>query len=160
MNLYEISTKAREISFALETGELTPELENELIINQTDLQNKATNYGYVIKSFEDDIEAIDNEMKRLKALKDAKTKAIDRLKSSVLDALHLYRIENIKTPTLSLSIRRSESVEVDSLESLPDYLKNEKVTVTPDKVAIKNAIKKGENISGARIVENFNLQIK
>ena len=32
--------------------------------------------------------------------------------------------------------------------------------VTADKVAIKEAIKRGENVIGARIIENFNLQIK
>lgn len=159
MNIYQISEKAREISLALETGELTPEMENELLINQNDLQSKATDYGYVIKSMQDDCEAIDNEIKRLKAIKDIKGRVIDRMKYTILNALQIYQIESVKTPTIKISIRRSESVEVDSMEQLDARYFNEKLTVTPDKIAIKKAIKAGENITGARISENFNLQI-
>jgi hypothetical protein len=36
----------------------------------------------------------------------------------------------------------------------------EKTTYAPDKTMIKNAIKSGENIIGATIKENQNLQIK
>jgi hypothetical protein len=57
-------------------------------------------------------------------------------------------------------LRRSEAVEVDVLEALPSEFLNIKNVVTADKVAIKDAIKRGENITGARIIENFNLQIK
>lgn len=160
MNIYQISEKAREISLALETGELTPELENELIINQNELQDKARNYGYVIKSFEDENEMIENEIKRLKSIKDAKSKAIDRMKQSVLDALQLYGIESVKTPTINISVRRSEAVEVDQIDQLDSQYLTEKVTVSPDKVAIKKAIKEGKNVAGARIIENYNLQIK
>lgn len=159
MNIYQISEKAREISLALETGDLTPEMENELLINQNDLQSKATDYGYVIKGLEDETNAIDTEIKRLKAIKDSKSNAIDKLKYTVLNALQIYQIESVKTPTIKISIRRSESVEVDSIEQLDTRYLNEKVTVTPDKIAIKKAIKAGENIAGARISENFNLQI-
>jgi hypothetical protein len=51
-------------------------------------------------------------------------------------------------------------VEVDIVEALPSQFINVKNVVTADKVAIKEAIKRGENITGARIIENFNLQIK
>lgn len=159
MNIYQISEKAREISLALETGELTPEMENELMINQNDLQSKATDYGYVIKSMEDDCEAIDNEIKRLKAIKDSKGKVVERMKYTILNALQIYQIESVKTPTIKIFVRRSESVEVDSMEQLDARYLNEKVTVTADKIAIKKAIKAGELVEGARILENFNLAI-
>jgi hypothetical protein len=51
-------------------------------------------------------------------------------------------------------------VEVDIVEALPSQFVNVKNVVTADKVAIKEAIKRGENITGARLIENFNLQIK
>jgi hypothetical protein len=51
-------------------------------------------------------------------------------------------------------------VEVPVVESLPKFYQNVKTVVTADKVAIKEAIKKGENVFGARIIENYNLQIK
>ena len=46
------------------------------------------------------------------------------------------------------------------IEALPGAFLNVKNVVTADKVAIKEAIKRGEFVMGARIIENFNLQIK
>jgi hypothetical protein len=70
------------------------------------------------------------------------------------------QIEKIESPLFKLSIRKSEAVEVDMVEALPNAYQNVKNVVTADKVAIKEAIKRGENVYGARLIENFNLQIK
>jgi len=69
-------------------------------------------------------------------------------------------IEKIESPLFKISLRRSEAVEVDVVEALPSSFQNIKNVVTADKMAIKEAIKKGQTVFGARIVENFNLQIK
>lgn len=160
-NLFKITEKARELSLALESGELTPDLENELVINQTELQEKAVNYGYVVKSFEADISAIDEEMKRLKALKDAKNNAIDRMKESVLNAMQIYGIEKVESPTLKLSIRNNpESVIIPFQELLEDRFLVSKTSLSADKVAIKKAIQNGENIEGATLVRTQSLVIK
>jgi len=159
-SLFNITAEALELASALEEGELTPELETALAINQNELQEKAINYGYVVKSLEGDISAIDEEIKRLQALKKAKNNAIDRMKESVSNAMQLYGMEKLTSPTLSLSLRKSESVDVDLTEALPNDFKITKVTVTPDKIAIKQALKQGENITGATLKINYNLQIK
>ena len=149
-----------EIASQLEEGEFTPEMETALAINQNELQEKAINYAYAIKSMEDDVTAINEEIKRIQAIKTAKSNAIDRMKEAVSNAMQVYGIDKVTSPTLNLSFRRSESVEVDLVEALSNDFKIIKTTVIADKVAIKQAIKQGENITGARIVEKFNLQIK
>ena len=159
-NLFNITSKARELSLALESGELTEELESELVINQSELQEKAINYGYVIRGFEMDIDAIDSELKRLKALKDAKQNAIDRMKESVLNAMEIYSIESVKSPTLNLSIRSSKAVEIVFAEMIPAEYLVEKITISPDKMKIKKAIESDVTIDGAIIKENHSLQIK
>jgi len=73
---------------------------------------------------------------------------------------YIHGIEKIDSPLFKISLRRSEAVEVDVVEALPASFQNVKNVVTADKMAIKEAIKKGENVFGARIIENFNLQIK
>ena len=160
MNLYEITREAQELAFLLETDELTPELEAMLVINQEKLQTKAGNYAKVIANIQSDSDAIDQEIKRLKAMKESKDRAVTRLKDSLREAMLVSAIEKIDSPLFKLSLRRSESVEVDIVETLPAEFINIKNVVTADKVAIKEAIKRGENITGARIIENFNLQIK
>jgi len=48
MNLYQITQEAQYLAALLETEELTPELEAELLINQEQLQSKGINYAKVI----------------------------------------------------------------------------------------------------------------
>lgn len=160
MNLYEITREAQDLASLLETDELTPELEAMLVINQEQLQAKAGNYAKVIANFESDADAIDQEIKRLKAMKESKDRAITRLKGALREAMLVSAIDKIESPLFKLSLRRSEAVEVDVVEALPSDFRNVKTVITADKVAIKEAIKRGENIIGARLIENFNLQIK
>jgi len=160
MNLYEITQEALYLSTLLETEELTPELEQALIINQNELQAKAVNYAKVIANYQAESDAIDQEIKRLKAMKDSREKKIEWLKESVKKAMLVSGIEKVESPLFKLAVRRSEAVEVDLVEALPNAYQNVKNVVTADKVAIKEAIKRGENVIGARLVENFNLQIK
>jgi hypothetical protein len=140
-SLYNITAEALELVSALEEGELTIELEIALMINQNELQEKAINYGYAIKSMEDDVNVIGEEIKRLQAIKTAKNNAADRMRESISNTMRLYGIEKVKSPTLNISFRKSETVEVDFIEFLPDNLKIVKTTVTADKIAIKKAIK-------------------
>ena len=117
MNLYQIKNEYLTLASQLEQGELTPEIEQQLQINEEQLKEKAINYGYVIRSFEYDNDIIDAEIKRLKQLKEQKENAIDKLKNAVSDAMQLYGIEKIDSPTLKLSFRKSESIEVsDNLD--------------------------------------------
>ena len=72
-SLYEISTEVRNIYEELqsgigvdeETGEILPEIQERLKFSKDNLTNKAVDYGYVIKSFEDEIDVYDREIKRL-----------------------------------------------------------------------------------------------
>jgi hypothetical protein len=160
MNLYEITQEAQYLAVLLETEELTPELEEALIINQDQLQAKAVNYAKVIANYQAESDAIDQEIKRLKAMKESRDKKVEWLKESVKKAMLVSGIEKVESPLFKLSVRRSEAVEVDVVEALPTAFQNVKNVVTADKIAIKEAIKRGEFVMGARIVENFNLQIK
>ena len=160
MNLYEITQEAQYLAALLETEELTPELEEALIINQDQLQAKAVNYAKVIANYQAESDAIDQEIKRLKAMKDSREKKIEWLTESVKKAMLVSGIEKVESPLFKLAVRRSEAVEVDMVEALPNAFQNVKNVITADKVAIKEAIKRGENVTGARLIENFNLQIK
>lgn len=160
MNLYQITNEMRILTLQLEEGELTPELEQSLVITQEQLQEKAVQYAYAIRNIEIDSQAIENEIKRLKAMKEAKDNAIDRMKEAVRNAMIAFGIDKIESSLFKLSLRRSEAVEVISIEQLPESLTTVKKTVSPDKVKIKEAIKAGQVIQGAVIIENFNLQIK
>ena len=158
MNLYNIKSEYLAIAQELAEGELTPELEQALMITEANLQEKAINYGYVIKNFESEVDIIDEEIKRLNALKKARVNAVEKLKTNISDAMQLFGILEVKAPTFKMNFRKSESVEI--YEGLDKEFIVEKVSYQPDKIAIKNAIKEGRTVNGASIVTNYNLQIK
>jgi hypothetical protein len=160
MNLYEITQEAQYLAALLETEELTPELEAELLINQEQLQIKGINYAKVIANYQSESDQIDAEIKRLKAMKESRDKKVTWLTESLKKAMLVSGIEKIDSTLFKISLRRSEAVEVEIPEALPVDWQVKKVTITADKVAIKKAIKEGYSITGARLVENFNLQIK
>jgi hypothetical protein len=160
MNLYQITQEAQYLAALLETEELTPELEAELLINQEQLQSKGINYAKVIANYQSESDAIDAEIKRLKAMKESRDKKVTWLTESLKKAMLVSGIEKIESPLFKISLRRSEAVEVEIPEALPVDWQVKKVTITADKVAIKKAIKEGYSITGARLVENFNVSIK
>jgi hypothetical protein len=159
-NLYEITKEYLEIQQILETEELTTELNEALILSQSQLQIKGGGYAKIMANKQANVDGATAEMKRLKAYIDQEQKKIDRLKNALLQSMLLTGTEKLESDFWRLSVRRSEAVEVDIVEALPSQFVNIKNVVTADKVAIKEAIKRGENVMGARIIENFNLQIK
>jgi len=141
-------------------GELSPELENRLIINQDQLEAKGKGYGYIIKDIEAEIDAIDMEIKRLSAMKKSRSNAVDKLKTSLSDAMQLFDITELKTPTLKINFRKSESVEIENVALLDKDFIKVVTTETADKIAIKEAIKNGVEVTGAVLKQNYNLQVK
>ncbi|CAB4127026.1 Siphovirus Gp157 [uncultured Caudovirales phage] len=162
MNIYQIENDYKLLVNQLieNGGELTPELELSLQINKDQLQNKSENYCYMVKQMDAECEIIDNEIKRLQQAKKAREISIDRLKTLLTNAMNTFEVTEIKTPLIKINFRKSESVIVYDVNSLPQMFKTIKVTETPDKVKIKEVIKNGETVVGAELVINNNLQIK
>lgn len=160
MNLFNITQNYLTLANQLSEGELTPEIEAELQINESQLQEKAVNYGYAIKQMEHNSNAIDSEIKRLQELKKRNEKAIERMETAISNAMQLYGIDKVDSSFIKLSFRKSESVEIVNESQLSVAYVTFKTTQTPNKTAIKEAIKRGEVVEGAVLSTNFNLQIK
>lgn len=160
-SIYNLTAEANYIASLLTEGELTPEIENALVINQTEIQKKSIDYAYVIKSFESDISAVDAEIKRLQEIKRIRVNAIDRMKEAVKNALELHGMTKIESPTVTLAIKQNpESVEVVNEAQVPAEFWREKITRSIDKVELKKALKDGEQIEGAILVRNTRLDVK
>lgn len=140
---------------------------------QIDLNTKLDNTNCLQKLIDGEIEVIDKEIKRLTAEKSARVHKKEWLKNRVdafvkrqftdengnidEESVHKYKLN---LPHSKISYRKSDSVEVTDLETLPEEYIKTKIEKNPDKVAIKNAIKDGKEIKGAKIVTNYNIQIK
>lgn len=145
-----------------ETGEMTDN-ENQLAIwtdeLTKDLKDKSANVIAVVRNQELTIEALDTEIERLKAMKDSIEKKLDKFKCYIKSAMVVNGIEKIETPIGNIKFTKSTAVEIYD-EKLIDkkFIKIE----TKEKISktdIKNALKAGEEVQGARLVENKNLKI-
>jgi len=87
-----------------------------------------------------------------------------RLRQYLADNMKRTGITSITSPEfhVKLDIDRDESVEVFESKLLaPEFMKPPKpAEPTPDKIAIKKAIKEGKEVQGARIVAKDRLTIK
>ena len=123
MNVYLLKQEFLDIAEVLEEngGELTPEIHEALKINREAVNYKVKSYTDVIKSLEEDISAIDAETKRLKLLKERKAKAIETIKSIIIDAINFFGetkksgVKYIDYGTGVVSIRKSNAVEVNDI---------------------------------------------
>ena len=157
--LYHIESELNNINEQLieSGGELSPELQDKLAMTREELATKAANYGFVILKNQSEAAIIDAEIKRLKAIKDSLDNATDKIKEAISNAMIQYDLTEVKAPTIKLSFRASESVEVDESKLAQKYF-NYKPTV--DKTTIKADLKAGIEVDGARIVSKQNLQVK
>lgn len=160
-SLYQINSEYLDIISQVEQaeGELTQELESALMIHKSELEVKSIAYFEIIKQRESFNLRVEDEIKRLQAVKKSNESLVSKLKNNLLHAVNIYG--TFKSGFLTFSTRKSKSVEVNiDTNDLPKEFKSIKVTEAPDKTAIKKAIESGQEIEGCRIVENINLAIK
>ena len=163
LSLYNIKCDFIELFEKAENGELTQEeFEKQGKEKAIDLQKKSVNIIGYLRNQELTIEAIKNEIDRLTAIKKANESNIDKFKEYVKINMQDLGLEKIQTELGTLSIAKNPaSVEIFDETLIADEYKKEKVTVSIDKTAIKNAFKEGKNVQGVRLIEDkTSLRIK
>ena len=160
--LYGITAELNAILTQLEElgGEITPELEQALVINEESFAAKSEDYGHAILNLKGMAAAAKAEKERLATLQKFYENTCNRLDNALKTAMVATGHDKVETPTMRLSLRHSTATEVDDLDAIPAEYKTTKVEVVADKTAIKKAIQQGEDVPGAHLVENVSLQIK
>ncbi len=160
--LYGITAELNDILSQLEElgGEITPELEQALAINEEQFVAKAEDYGHAILNLKGMAAAAKAEKDRLAALQKFYENAQKRLIDALSNAMQVFGHDKVENATMRLSLRHTTATEVDDLDQVPAEYKTTKVEVVADKTAIKKAIQSGEDVPGAHLVENVSLQIK
>lgn len=153
-NLYQID-QAILGCIDLETGEIIdPELLDAL---QMERQQKIENVALWIKNLAADAVAYKAEKEAFAEREKAATKKLESLKNWLTQALEGQKFT---TGRCAVTFRKSEAVEIVSEEAIPQEYLTEKITYSPNKTAIKEAIKAGGSIAGCMLVEKYNPTIK
>ena len=160
--LYGITAELNAILAAIEDngGEITPEIENALTINEEQFAAKAVDYGHAILNLKAMAAAAKAEKERLAGLQKFYENTQKRLEGALSNAMQVFGQDKVENATMRLSLRHTTATEVDDIALLPKQYKTVKVEEVADKTAIKKAIQAGETVPGAHLVENVSLQIK
>jgi len=162
--IFEITEKRMSLLHQLEAleGDLT-EIEESWEGNKAEIAQKVDSYLYVLDRIDVDITAIEAVIERLQAVKKSKESNVQRLRDTLKFAVSKYdTIELTEGNNIGrkLFLRGSEAIEVHDISLLPIEYQTKTVTYKPDKAAIKEAIKSGNDVPGAVLVRNQNLVIK
>lgn len=163
LSLYNIKCDFIELFEKAENEELTQEeIEKQGNDLALALQNKSVSVIGYIRNTELMSDAIKTEIERLTAMKKAIDNKTDKFKEYVKVIMQELGLEKISTELGTLVVAKNPaSVEINDETLIADEYKKEKVTVTIDKTAIKNAIKAGKDVQGARLIEDkTSLRIK
>lgn len=152
-NLYEIDAQIMEcVDF--ETGEIIDVERLEAL--QMEFNSKVEGIALWIKNLVAEAKMVKEEKDNLAARQKACENKAESLKKYLGNALGG---EKFKTSRVSISYRKSESVEVADISLLDDdYLKFKEPEA--DKTKIKKALKDGIELEGVILVEKNNIQIK
>lgn len=167
MKLYELAKNFMELQLKLEA---TEDEDSKEVIAATlesidfDLEEKTEGILKIVKNYESDIDAIDNEIKRLRSLKENKQNNIENLKKYLLDNLVSIGKTKVETSLFKVFVKKSPpSVQIENEHNVPtNYMK---ITYSVDKAELKKDLLNEEkavelNKLGINLVQNDSLMIK
>ena len=156
-SLYNLATEYQELYTALvstadeETGEVDVDIAAALANVQGTFEEKAIATATVSRMLGNTVEEVSKEIDRLKRLKAHLEREDGRVREYLKRAMEMTGTEKVQGISASISFRKSEQTVIDNEGELPEEYITEKTTYTPNKTAIKAAIKAGNDVPGAHI---------
>lgn len=160
MKLYQISDAIRQALDHIELDEETGEILNadELHAVEAEAADKIEATALYLRELDAEAKAAKEEADRMIARVKSMQKRSDYLKSMLLDALHATG--KVKTVRVTVSIRTTKAVEIAEGADLPEAYTTVKTTVSPNKVAIKQALLDGVEVPGCELIERESVSIR
>lgn len=160
MKLYEISDAIRaaldHIDVDPETGEILNA--DNLHAVEAEASDKIEATALYLRELDAEAKAAKDEADRMIARVKSMQKRSDYLKAMLLDALHATG--KVKTARVTVSIRQSQVVEIAEGANLPEAYTTVKTTVSPNKVAIKQALLDGVEVPGCHLEARESVSIR
>ena len=128
-----------------------------------DLETKAQNVAFLARNLESTAAAIKQAEADMAARRKAMENRADGLKRYIFESMKFAGIEKIECPHFRLSIKNNPAaVDVFEPGLVPaSFMRTpEPPPPAPDKTAIKEALKAGQDVPGARLTSGQRLEIK
>ena len=160
MKLYEISDAIRaaldHIDVDPETGEILNA--DNLHAVEAKASDKIEATALYLRELDAEAKAAKDEADRIIARVKSMQKRSDYLKAMLLEALHATG--KVKTARVTVSIRTTQAVEVSEGANLPEAYTTVKTTVSPNKIAIKQALLDGVEVPGCHLEARESVSIR
>ena len=163
-NIYEIASDYLRILQMMDDPDLdTQTLADTFEAIDGEFEIKAENYAKVMKNLEGDVEALENEIRRLMSRKKTLENNIKNMKAALQNTMEFVGKTRFKTDLFSFGIQKTiPAVVMDEqyIENIPErFLKYSEPTI--NKTAIKEAINAGECLDGiAHLEQKKSLRIR
>lgn len=159
MTLYELTDAMR--NFELEIDEETGEIVNADELDELEMERteKLKNCVRYYKNVKAEAEALKTEKAKLASRQKSAEKRAEWIKDYIAMNLNGEPFAPEDDQTIKCGWRKSKIVECENVFDVPDeYLTYKEPAL--DKTKVRKAIEAGETVSGCRLVEKQNLQIK
>lgn len=162
MKIYEIPSTLRDLLDRLDADPDTGEVDGDALAAYAEYNaaaaEKLEGTACYVRELKAEADAIKAEEERLAKHRKALENKSERLKNYMMPALEAMG-GKVKGVMASVRIGKSQAVTVFDLDALPDAFKRVVTKVDPDKVALKKALKAGEDIPGAALEDRQSVVI-
>lgn len=164
MKLYEARNamiESLDIFLESDQDEMDQEMyEENMEYLRSELANKSSNIIKYIFNINSDVSGIKEELDRLSKLKKSKENKVKNLKEYLISTMESLNKSKIETDLGVYGLRRSSKVDIWNPGVIPTEYIREKKEVSFDKKSISADLKLGKLIEGAKIIENYTLQLR
>lgn len=162
LTLYELvdeyrSASERMMDLEFDEATITDTLEGL----SGDLTTKMNNIAQMTRNFDSAVDAIKEAEKKMKQRRDSISKRAEWLHFYLKSNMERAGIKKIESPFFTISIRDNPpSVDIFDHTILPDEYQRIETVKTPDKTMIKDSIKSGKEVPGAKLSHSTRLDIR
>lgn len=160
--LYELAAEFKSVADRLEETDLDEQtIADTLEGYAAEFDDKVVSIVSLIRNLETTAEAIKEAERHQKERRDAIEKKAQWLRDYVLRNMTTVGCEKVSCGLFAVRVRQnSPSVQIADDADIPASYINQKIVVSPDKKALKEALESGVEIKGVSLVRSNSLTIK
>lgn len=160
--LYELAAEFKSVADRLEETDLDEQtIADTLEGYAAEFNDKVVSIVSLIRNLETTAEAIKEAERHQKERRDAIEKKAQWLRDYVLRNMTTVGCEKVSCGLFAVRVRQnSPSVQIADDAEIPASYISQKIVVSPDKKALKEALESGVEIKGVSLVRSNSLTIK
>lgn len=166
MTLYELTESWLNVQQMMEDTDDMEAVLDTLEAIEGGIEDKADNYGKLIRNLTADVESIKAEEERLAKRRRTISNNIDSLKERLFFTMKAINKDRIKTDLFSFTVANNPpTAQIDDEPGFLEWARANDTRFVREKIelnkkALAEALKSGEEITGAKLIQTRGLRIR